>query len=100
METSKSTKRSYTNEASDAMTKKRMAAAAILKKIGDETDARKFPHLIKEWQEDCETEAIGEEETLYSRLVKQATDYIRSWTFLEAIYVPRTDNFLNNSSYS
>ena len=73
------------------------SAATILKKIGDETDSRKFTSLIHEWRDDCGSG--DQEETLYYRLVRQATDYVKSWRFLDAVYVPRTDSFLNRTSY-
>lgn len=84
------------------------AAAARLRKIGDETDKRKFPHLIREWEDCCavtsneEQQAIAaddEQDTLYNRLARIAATYItNSWPILETIYVPRTDSFLNNNS--
>ena len=87
---------------------KRLAAANLLKKIGDETDTRNFSHLISEWKEDCgsnttETNISNsneEEESIYYRLYRQASEYIRSWTVWGSNYstdFTRTDSYLSSS---
>ena len=69
-----------------------------LRKIGDEADKRKFPDLVAEWRDEVDEyrEQQEVEETIYSRLLRQAAQYIASWDFLENIYIPRTDNFLSS----
>lgn len=84
---------------------KRLAAAQLLKKIGDETDTRNFSHLISEWKEDCSSNAETnntneEEESVYYRLYRQASEYIRSWTVWDSnnsTDVTRTDSYLSSS---
>lgn len=84
---------------------KRLAAAQLLKKIGDETDTRNFSHLISEWKEDCSntTETNNsneEEESIYYRLYRQASEYIRSWTVWgsnDSTDFTRTDSYLSSS---
>lgn len=84
---------------------KRLAAAELLKKIGDETDTRNFSHLISEWKEDCSSNAETnnsneEEESVYYRLYRQASEYIRSWTVWDSnssTDLTRTDSYLSSS---
>lgn len=87
---------------SDAATKssksaKLAAMGALLRDIGDETDKRKFPDLVAEWRDEVD-DNYREDENLYCRLMRQVAEYITSWNFLENVYVPRTDNFLNSSN--
>jgi hypothetical protein len=85
----------------DDLQLKRLKAAALLKSMGDEVETRKFPGLVEEWKDEIGINSSSrngnEAETLYWRLLRQASEYITSWTFLESVYVPRTDNFLNPS---
>lgn len=84
---------------------KRLAAAELLKKIGDETDTRNFSHLISEWKEDCSNNAetnssSEEEESVYYRLYRQASEYIRRWTVWDSnssTDLTRTDSYLSSS---
>uniref|UniRef100_A0A1X7UDY7 Uncharacterized protein n=1 Tax=Amphimedon queenslandica TaxID=400682 RepID=A0A1X7UDY7_AMPQE len=97
MDTSRSSSSCSTTNTAAEKERRIASAAAVLKSIGDEADSMKFTSLIQEWREDCGSGKQGE--TLCCRLVRQATEYVKSWSFLDAVYVPRTDSFLKNTSY-
>ena len=53
---------------------KRLAAAAALKQMGDETDGRKFTSLISEWQEE-----LFSESNIYYRIYRETSNYFSRW---------------------